>query len=314
MKESIGKRIIGKTGTPELLDALVNKLSGSELNSLLLEVFSQRAAKINPSELLKHYEKNRFSLPVETNYIRLLERSLDALKLFEQAGFEPCQVAPLLPLGTCSVVGTVDQKNIVSSVRSCEVLADATNALALHVALLKKLKAEQFKGKEQHLKYATVQRHVRAQPTKMKGHAPHFTIGCLVSSGVDTGNFIFEKRALEEHLSTMTEVLKTIYGVRIVAIKLQKRDGYPAKFFNDLTDYIANVVPGYEILSDTSTQNNYYKGIQFKIIVALGNLQLEIADGGIVDWTQKLLNNKKERYCISGFGLEILNKFEEGLI
>jgi hypothetical protein len=42
--------------------------------------------------------------------------------------------------------------------------------------------------------------------------------------------------------------------------------------------------------------------------------EFEIADGGLVDWTQQLLNNKKERFFISGFGLEILNKLEEGLL
>jgi hypothetical protein len=34
----------------------------------------------------------------------------------------------------------------------------------------------------------------------------------------------------------------------------------------------------------------------------------EIADGGFVDWTQRLLENKKERLLISGFGLEMLVK------
>ena len=41
---------------------------------------------------------------------------------------------------------------------------------------------------------------------------------------------------------------------------------------------------------------------------------LEIADGGFVDWMQGLLENKKERFLISGLGIELINKFQQGLI
>lgn len=33
---------------------------------------------------------------------------------------------------------------------------------------------------------------------------------------------------------------------------------------------------------------------------------INIGDGGFVDWTQKLLGNKKERCLISGIGLDRL--------
>jgi len=40
----------------------------------------------------------------------------------------------------------------------------------------------------------------------------------------------------------------------------------------------------------------------------------EIADGGFVDWTQRLLGNRKERLLISGFGLELLVKMKNGFL
>jgi hypothetical protein len=60
--------------------------------------------------------------------------------------------------------------------------------------------------------------------------------------------------------------------------------------------------------------NNYYKGLQFKADITVQGRHFEIADGGLVDWTQQLLNNKKERFFIAGFGLELLVKQEAGLL
>ena len=59
------------------------------------------------------------------------------------------------------------------------------------------------------------------------------------------------------------------------------------------------------IIDEQATMNNYYKGIQFAII-EIDRKEIEIADGGFVDWTQQLLENKKERMLISGLGIEYL--------
>lgn len=50
----------------------------------------------------------------------------------------------------------------------------------------------------------------------------------------------------------------------------------------------------------------YYTGLCFKIFAAFGGTQLEVADGGFVDWTQQLLGSRKERLLISGFGIDRL--------
>jgi hypothetical protein len=52
--------------------------------------------------------------------------------------------------------------------------------------------------------------------------------------------------------------------------------------------------------------NDYYKGTQFKMIIDLAGRECEIADGGFVDWTQQLLEDRKERLLIGGFGLDLL--------
>lgn len=58
---------------------------------------------------------------------------------------------------------------------------------------------------------------------------------------------------------------------------------------------------GYKI---NKINNDYYKGLQFTIIVNLNGQELNIGDGGFVDWSQKLLSNKKERMMISAIGLD----------
>jgi hypothetical protein len=222
-------------------------------------------------------------------------------------------VSPLSQLGTCSAIATVDQDKVVSALRNCEVLSDATNALALYICSQKK--KQKLNIRDTHIKYCTVQRHVRSQPFQIKGFSPHFTIGCLVSSGVDTGNFEFEKKAIGDHFVALRDVLTTVFNTGTVRFKLQKREGYQEAFIPAVLLYLQKRLPDMEVIIDENPgANNYYKGLQFKAIITLQQGDFEIADGGLVDWTQHLLNNKKERFFISGFGLELLNKLEEGLM
>jgi len=51
-----------------------------------------------------------------------------------------------------------------------------------------------------------------------------------------------------------------------------------------------------------------------KMIIEINDREIEIADGGFVDWTQQLLGNKKERLLISGFGLDLLYKLQNGMV
>ena len=313
MGQSIGKIIAQRTGIDNLINLLANELSGTELNSLLLEVFSRRARQLTAPELLKQYEQNRFVQPAETDLIHLLEKSLQTLKCLSRHHFQPMQVSPLSQLGTCSVVATVDQDKVVSALRNCEVLSDATNALAMYISSQKK--KQKNKDANTHIKYCTTQRHVRSQPFQAKGFSPHFTIGCLVSSGTDTGNYGFEKKATADHFTALQDVLTTVFNAGPVRFRLQQRAGYPDAFISTMLEHFHSQLPALEVTVDENPgSNNYYKGLQFKAVITLQQRDFEIADGGLVTWTQQLLNNKKERFFISGFGLELLNKLEEGLL
>jgi RNA binding exosome subunit len=313
MSRNIGKIIAQRTGYENLISILSEELSGADLNSLLLEVYARRAQQLAAPELLKQYDKNRFVQPAETDFIQLLESSVQTLKCLSGHDFVPLQVSPLSQLGASSVVATVDQDKVVSALRNCEVLSDATNALALYISSRKKAQKQQ--AADTHLKYCTVQRHVRAQQFNIKGFSPHFTIGCLVSSGMDTGNYDFEKKVIGEHFKALHDVLTSVFNTGTVKFRLQQQAGYPGNFIPVIMTYLQQHFPEWEVTQDeTPGTNNYYKGLQFKVVISWQQRDFEIADGGLVDWTQQLLNNKKERFFISGFGLELLNKMEEGLL
>jgi hypothetical protein len=54
-------------------------------------------------------------------------------------------------------------------------------------------------------------------------------------------------------------------------------------------------------------ETEYYRRLRFHVYASppKGH-EMELVDGGDTDWTQKLLNNAKERLVISGIGSERL--------
>ena len=306
MNQALLNRLIRKTGVPEIVDILAGRLSGSELNSLMLEVYGRKAGKIKPAELMAQYRQNRLVQPSAIDMISLLESELESLRFFQERGFQPVELSPLAPFGSCSVVATVDQDKVVSAIRNTEVVADATNLLALHLA-----------AGGQEMRLCTVHRHVRTQPFGKRGFLPHFKVGCVVTGGRDTGNYTFELHSLMEHLETLTDLLRKVYGVGQMRIVLKARAGYDERnpLIEKVESFLRTRITGVGIeRGDRPAENAYYQGIQFKLLIMEKGREWEIADGGFVDWTQQLLGNKKERLLISGFGLELLYKLQHGMI
>ena len=299
--QDILNKIYRKAGL-DLVRLLAEELTGSELNSLLLEVFDRKVSNLDASELLKLYKLNRFVKPADVDVIRIRQKELDSLRLLEASGFESLELSPVSLLGVSSVLGTVSQKKIMSAIRGTEVLSDATNAMAIHIAFLRK----SGNIKDGVVKYCTTQRHVRTPEIKVKGFTPHFKIACMVSSGKDTGNFAFEKDALLDHFHALQNLLRDVFYVEIKYFKLQMRGGYSASE-RLIQSVYSEISKSQNVRVDLeSPGNNYYKGIQYKAVIEIGGQEIEIADGGFVTWTQQLLENKKERMLISGIGIEYL--------
>jgi len=305
MKQEILEHIVHKTGIPDIVDILADNLSGSELNTLLLEVFNRSLRHISPALLLQQYRLNRFVHPATTDMIGLLSLELKVLEFLRSHHFQPVELSPAAQLGSCSVIGPADQKKIISATRNTEIVADATNSLALHIADLKR----SGHPANSILRFCTTHRHVRTQEFKAKGFTAHFKIGCLVSSGVDTGSCQFETTSLQEHIAVLCLLLQALFHIQKIRVRLLARDGYDERslLLQRISAHLADKNAALDVSVERPEEpNNYYKGLQFKIMIGTSNGEMEIADGGFVNWTQQLLNNKKERLLISGFGLGLL--------
>ena len=304
----IAQKIAERIGQPNLIDILTTELTNSELTSLLLEVFDRKTAQMTPADLLRVYQQNRFVKPVDIQVtgLRALENQL--LTAASAFNFIPVELSPVAPLGSCSVVATASQKKILSASRQTEVVADATNALALHIADLRFNK--RASAAEQH-RFSTIHRHLRT-PTlpNIPGFRAHFKIACFVTAGRDTGSFQFEQEGLAEHIHMLAYFFRTILKIDQVAFQLYPRKGYadPVAFVSQLGNYLHQQQPAIpvEVFPHLLNDNNYYKGLQYKISITLNGQTVEVGDGGFVDWTQQFLQNKKERLLTTGIGLELL--------
>ncbi|MEQ9442034.1 MAG: hypothetical protein RIG62_23545 [Cyclobacteriaceae bacterium] len=298
------EKIQQKLGHPSLLSDLNKKLSGTEFNSVLLELFRRRAASVSPSQLMQQFTTNRFVAPSSVEPLAMKALELECLQFAQERQFEPLILSPLAPLGSCTAVGAVDQNNVVSSLRSTEVVSDATNVLALKIAR----EVQENPDKAQIFRYAATHRHVRGQAFDNPAFSAHFAIFCLASGGYDSGNDRFEVTQLREHLQLHYQLLTQYFDDHRLTIKLFLREENPV-FRDRLAESLSQLkeYPKIEWVEHYD-QGDYYQQVQYKIYLQLPGQMIDLADGGVVDWTQKLLSNRKHRLFISGTGLELVHK------
>ncbi|RAP73627.1 hypothetical protein [Paenibacillus montanisoli] len=300
-------RILGELGQDGLIETLAERLSGSDFNTLLLEVFRRRAARRSPVELLRSYKENRFVKPAVVDPLALKQLEIDLLRIAKRHAFEPVQLSPVAPLGSCSAIAPADQNKIISALRGTEVVADVTNLIALHIA--DGIKSGKLRNEPDLLRYCTTHRHVRAQKfPDAPGFLPHFGLYAMVTAGRDGGSYSFEIQALWEHISVYRDMFQTQFGAGIEII-LNARPGYPdgEELLARTVRFLAEQAPELAVTVNPEPNGNaYYKGLQFTIKTTIGGQVHYIGDGGYVDWTQQLLGGKKERMLISAIGLDRL--------
>ena len=316
MDTSLLDRLARETGISDLVEILDRRLSASDLNSLLLAVFFKKAVQITPAALLRAYRQNRFVQPAQVDAIAFTEFCIAWLKAAQTAGFQPLQLSPVSPLGTCSVVATAHQDKILTALRGTEVVADATNVLALESVVQRQAQSSPVEPTH----FSVVHRHVRAQEVpKMPGFSAHFSILGLTSAGRDTGSFDFEKENLRRHIAFYKNYFEKKLGLAPVKIRLKSldTDGEKTRLFQAVISFLEKNEPGWEIevVESKQVEQEYYLDLQFKVVIpGFGGQELEIADGGFTDWTQRLSGNRKERLLISGMGLELLFKMLNGQV
>ncbi len=308
MSKGFLERLVRESGVDDLLEALTARLAPSDLQSLMLEVYSRVASKSTPSKLLDQYERDRFVRPAEVDVQVLGELDRIAWSLLPP-GYEAMELSPLCPLGTCSVVATVNQNKVVSTARNCEVVSDSTNVLALECAVRRR----QDPGAKVLL--AASQRLTRAQQFAGSRSWAHFRLLSLCAGGRDGGSFSFEVESAVTQLRFHLRYLEALIaaGWKLSAPRIAVTDFSDGRLLPILERSIVAPLrtefPQSQIVIDPTRQSGrgYYGTVCFKVLVKdPAGVEMEIGDGGDVPWTQKLLSNAKERLVISAIAQERL--------
>ncbi|MBD2516194.1 hypothetical protein H6G93_14460 [Nostoc sp. FACHB-973] len=310
MQDKIIERILAAADTPDLLDILTNRLSLSDLQSLLLEVYRRRAASLTPSDILKQYENNRFVVPSQVDPQQQLEFDRLAYSVLPP-GFEALELSPVSPLGTNSVVATVNQNKVLSTIRNTEVTADITNVMALECAKRRRTSAKHTRTDEI-IKLCASQRVLRTQQVNRPNLFQHFRLLGLCTAGRDTGSYGFEIDALIEHLEFYFRLFEAAnrggFGIANVRVSLTAFDKIRYNALQTcVLEKLATQYPQVTFAFDQEreTGRGYYDSAGFHIYGRdSSGTEYFLVDGGFTNWTQQLLNNKKERLLISGIGSE----------
>ena len=309
-------RIEREAGIPGLASILAEKLSPTDLQSLLLEVYRMRSKRVRPANLLSDFESNRFVRPSRVSLASLLKWEQIAFSHLPQ-GFEPIALSPVCPLGTSSAVSGIDQNWSVATARNTEVVSDSTNVLALECAIRRQELLHENPRSSQPVHLATSHRLLRAQNYQSPESVAHFSSFALCSAGKDQGHLRFELSALVLHIRFYLRALRTFLGLGIplhlsvTDLSSNARVGLiEAQLLSVIRSELDDVDCKFD---DRRTKGRgYYSDLCFHIhATAASGRRLELVDGGTVDWTQKFLSNQKERLIISGIGSERLcSEFE----
>ncbi len=306
------ERIEKDAGILRLADILTDRLAPTDLQSLLLEVHGRRATKRDPKEVIKDHISNRFTRPSTTSPTRLLEWDRIAFSRLPKV-FQPIELSPVCPLGTVSVLSPISQDWTVSTIRNTEVVADSTNVLAIECAVRRREQRNFSSGKAAFVHLAASHRLLRGQSFGVgPGTRQHFRAFTLCSAGRDPGNLRFETETVGLHIGFYLLALKKFLGIK-TALRIAISD-FGSSMARPVvrTEVVEKLQSTHKevrigIDQDRKQGRGYYGQLCFKIFATppKGREQ-ELVDGGDVDWTQKLLNNAKERLIISGCGSERL--------
>ena len=309
-RSRIINRIERDAEVPHLADILSDRLAPTDLQSLLLEVYSRRAKKRDPKALLDDHVSNRFTRPSASDPARFLEWDRVALSTLPRV-FQAVELSPVCPLGTGSVLSRISQDWTVSTIRNTEIVADSTNVLAIECAVRRREQKNFSTGQAASVHLASSHRLLRGQKISIRpGVLQHFRLFSLCSAGRDTGNLQFETETVRLHIGFFLRAFKKFLGTKPrlrVAISDFRSEAPRPVVQSNVVDKLRSSYKGVRIGFDQDRKQGrgYYGELCFRIFATpSARREQELVDGGDVKWTQKLLNNAKERLVISGCGSE----------
>ena len=131
----------------------------------------------------------------------------------------------------------------------------------------------------------------------------------MTSAGRDTGSFNFEQKSLKKHLDFYVQLMGAFSAfqfteIEILVLPIEKKLELSVQ---EILKKYAENYPDIRFEIDQKRTNGvgYYQTLCFTINATnVKGEKLHLVDGGITDWTQKLMSNKKERLMISAIGSE----------
>lgn len=197
---------------------------------------------------------------------------------------------------------------MVSTIRSTEVAADPTCSLAFEAADRRRALLAVDARSRDVVRLMATQRVVRAQQVEGPRSFAHFALLGMVSAGRDAGNRAFEYDSLRHHVQSHVDLVTAAgFGDVIVALTdfgATETNGLDT--LRRLAAELSTTTVAVELRQDRTAGRGYYAGMCFKVSVRSGADDIEVADGGHVEWTRSLLGNAKERLMTSGLSLERL--------
>jgi hypothetical protein len=131
------------------------------------------------------------------------------------------------------------------------------------------------------------------------GASAHFSLCGLVTAGRTSGQRRFEASMLPVHVQAVVTMAAAAGATDLVV------------HHTDLGAALEGTlrgIAGAAVVDDPhrTSGRGYYRDACFKVHGTVGGVEVELADGGFVDWTARLLGDAKERLLVSGLGLDRL--------
>lgn len=183
----------------------------SEVNSVLLRSFKERADVTDPVQVFKEYSaKPEFFKPgqldqreqhkYKTCFFGVLPEDVPCLDL-----------SPVVPFGANSTVTNLSQDVMCTTIRGSEVQGDPTTGLAIEASERRRLRLLNKDTVNDEIRLATSQRILRMQRyDKTKGYMQHYNLFGLCSAGRDKPGLLFSEHAIVDHVSTWLDLVSKL--------------------------------------------------------------------------------------------------------
>lgn len=288
--------------TLQLEDTLTTA-SPSETVPFLLELTRSQAGRKRPADLLAQLERDRFVHPSFLD--QRLVHQLDGMALGAAPEFEALHLSPVAPLGTCSVLAPTSQDRTLSTTRGTEVVSDPTNMLAL-------ICAERIRrDRRTPVRVCTVHQVLRAQPLPPQaGFSRHYRLFVLAEAGPGEPEDGFELAAIGRQLASFDRIVEratATLGCRFPARKFVLKTARSRSVLRDrVLQRLHELFPETEVETQ-ERDSNYYDGLRILFgAETISGEFCQLADLGLFDWVGKLTSNRRIRFVVSGFGVQLL--------